>query len=79
MDALYEHMSTFYRENDYKWIVLFPEGGLANPKSLAKAQEYARKHDLPVYDHLLQPRHGAAWQILKAFENGQSELVLRNV
>ncbi|KAI0224239.1 1-acyl-sn-glycerol-3-phosphate acyltransferase epsilon [Lamellibrachia satsuma] len=41
------------------WMVLFPEGTRFNPRNqdvIESSQDYARKHDLPVLQHLLTPR-----------------------
>lgn len=37
-------------------LLMFPEGTDFGPHSLAKSEEYAMKHNLPVYKHVLHPR-----------------------
>lgn len=48
-----------------RWIILFPEGGfLHNRKN--KSQEYARKHNYPLLEHVALPRIGATKAVLDA-------------
>lgn len=47
------------RNNIPFWMVLFPEGTRYNPRNksvIECSQEYAKKYDLPVLQHLLTPR-----------------------
>ena len=38
------------------WLLAFSEGTRITPSKLEKSQQFAREHDLEVYNHVLQPR-----------------------
>jgi len=51
--------STFSKIIEYKipiWMTSFPEGTRMSPEKLAKAKDFARQRNLPVLNHVLNPR-----------------------
>jgi len=46
-----------FEEHDFDyWVYLFPEGTRYKPAVLEASQEFQRKKELPVHQHVLQPR-----------------------
>ncbi|XP_052106920.1 acyl-CoA:lysophosphatidylglycerol acyltransferase 1-like [Mytilus californianus] len=55
---LKKHMLNSYLPTGKKWIVVFPEGGFLY-KRKKSSQQYAKKHNFPVLEHVTLPRIGA--------------------
>ncbi|VDI83923.1 lysocardiolipin and lysophospholipid acyltransferase, partial [Mytilus galloprovincialis] len=55
---LKKHMLNSYLPTGKKWIVVFPEGGFLY-KRRKSSQQYAKKHNFPVLEHVTLPRIGA--------------------
>merc|ERR1719312_1222378 len=60
---LRDHLHNVFVKKDRKCLVLFPEGGFLR-KRKAVSQSYAKKKDLPIFDHCTLPRTGALDVIL---------------
>ncbi|KAK3093223.1 hypothetical protein FSP39_012890 [Pinctada imbricata] len=63
LGELKEHLEALYDSTYKKWMVLFPEGGFLR-KRRQRSQEFAKKNDLPVLQHVTLPRVGALKVIL---------------
>ncbi|XP_078589644.1 acyl-CoA:lysophosphatidylglycerol acyltransferase 1-like [Branchiostoma floridae x Branchiostoma japonicum] len=63
LKLLKDHLKTRYLNRNHQWIILFPEGGFLR-KRRERSQKYARKHNLPVLQHVVLPRIGALKTIL---------------
>jgi len=61
---LRDHLHKVFVKKERKCLVLFPEGGFLR-KRKAVSQRYAKKKDLPIFDHCTLPRTGALQVILK--------------
>jgi lysophosphatidylglycerol acyltransferase 1 len=55
---LREHLTRVFHVKNRDCLVLFPEGGFLR-KRKAVSQSFAKKHDLPQFDHVTVPRTGA--------------------
>ena len=55
-----EHINMTFRRLRNKWypfwLVVYPEGTRNRPNKVAESQEYARTHNLPVFEHIVNPR-----------------------
>ncbi|XP_056021273.1 acyl-CoA:lysophosphatidylglycerol acyltransferase 1-like isoform X2 [Ostrea edulis] len=58
LSKLENHINTIYKTTFKKWIVLFPEGGFLRKRRF-RSQEFAKKNQLPVLQHVTLPRVGA--------------------
>ncbi|XP_060070848.1 acyl-CoA:lysophosphatidylglycerol acyltransferase 1-like [Ylistrum balloti] len=58
LTLLGNHLSTIFKKSLQKWIILFPEGGFLR-KRRKRSQDFAKKHDYPVLQHVTLPRLGA--------------------
>lgn len=56
--SLERYLSAF-RDELFCSFLLYPEGGVNKPDAMEEAKVWARANDLPVFEHLLQPRLGA--------------------
>jgi len=65
---LRDHLHNVFVKKDRKCLVLFPEGGFLR-KRKAVSQSYAKKKDLPIFEHCTLPRTGALQVILKDIGN----------
>lgn len=54
---LKEHLITSYLPTDKKWIIVFPEGGFLYKRRIS-SQQYAKKNNYPVLEHVTLPRIG---------------------
>ncbi|KAJ8311057.1 hypothetical protein KUTeg_011391 [Tegillarca granosa] len=68
---LKKHLQESYLSSFKKWIVLFPEGGFLY-KRRQRNQEYAKKNDLPILEHVTFPRTGAIKVILDTLSSNNS-------
>ncbi|CAG0914279.1 unnamed protein product [Notodromas monacha] len=62
--ALRHHLQEVYVKKNMKWIMLFPEGGFLYKRREA-SQQFAKKYDLPVLQHVTLPRVGAMHVVLQ--------------
>ncbi|KAI8487594.1 Acyl-CoA:lysophosphatidylglycerol acyltransferase 1 [Branchiostoma belcheri] len=74
LKLLKDHLKTRYLNRNHQWIILFPEGGFLR-KRRERSQKYAKKHNLPVLQHVALPRIGAMKTIL---DNAGPPLAQRN-
>lgn len=58
LERLESHINRIYKTTFKKWIILFPEGGFLRKRRF-RSQEFAKKNQLPVLQHVTLPRVGA--------------------
>lgn len=58
LERLESHINSIYKTTFKKWIILFPEGGFLRKRRF-RSQEFAKKNQLPVLQHVTLPRVGA--------------------
>nr|XP_022332436.1 acyl-CoA:lysophosphatidylglycerol acyltransferase 1-like isoform X3 [Crassostrea virginica] len=58
LEKLESHINRIYKTTFKKWIILFPEGGFLRKRRF-RSQEFAKKNQLPVLQHVTLPRVGA--------------------
>lgn len=58
LEKLESHINSMYKTTFKKWIILFPEGGFLRKRRF-RSQEFAKKNQLPVLQHVTLPRVGA--------------------
>ncbi|KAI9216960.1 hypothetical protein BC828DRAFT_351962 [Blastocladiella britannica] len=58
------------------WMVVYPEGTRQTPEKLAASQAYSKKHDRPVFKHLLYPRTKGFISVVKQLRESHFQYVL---
>lgn len=70
------HLETVFPMRNKKWIIVFPEGGLLR-KRRPGSQRFAKKHGLPVLNHVALPRTGVLQTIVDTigvYKDGEKSL-----
>ncbi|XP_069115979.1 acyl-CoA:lysophosphatidylglycerol acyltransferase 1-like [Argopecten irradians] len=75
LTLLGKHLSSIFKKSLQKWIILFPEGGFLR-KRRKRSQDFAKKHDYPVLQHVTLPRLGAIQVVINTLcENNHPSVV----
>lgn len=70
---LARHLQTVYKDNDYKYVVLFPEGGFATKRAIEKSNEFALRAGHEPMRRLLLPRSAATATIVRTLRQQSGE------